>query len=147
MGVLSTNVHKQTHRLGQLRQRHLPAIQISGGTAAAGGEHPTGKQRPLIGGQIPGSQPIRNQRIIDNVKRRLHLRIVIGGQQRRGRRGAHQQRQGPHQQRLAGAGLAGQNTKAGGEFNFQLMSENKMAQRQPLKHGYPPQFNFLRKVS
>jgi hypothetical protein len=124
MGVLAVDVGQEIGGLAQLGQRRRHAVDVAARAAVRLDHAP---QQAGIVVEIVGLQPaLQGLPAATRTRRRSRpsrpLRTAAGI-------GALAQRQGQRidQDRLAGAGLAGQGAEAGGEFQLQLVDDDVVA--------------------
>jgi len=135
VGVLAVDVGEPLAGRTQLRQRHRAAIDPRP-AAPAGIDRAAQDQPPLVGVQRLLLQPARKSVGIGQVELRGHLGALTPGAHH-GRVAAATERQPQRieQNRLAGAGLAGQRTEAGAEFELESVDDDEVTDGQAAQHG------------
>ncbi len=135
LGELSFDLHQQLAELAQ--QAHARRLVVDEGAAAAvRGEHAAQHQRFLAGAvQALLGQELARWVIGRQHELRRHHRL-LGALPHQPALGAHAQRQaqGVQQDRLAGAGLAGQYAEARPEPQFQAVDQHHIADGQACEH-------------
>ena len=132
--VLAVNLDQR--RAKRLQRLHADRLVVDEGAGAAVGElHPAQDQR-LAGVDVGFGQQRAGRMLRRQLEHRGDLALLgalahQGGVAAR----AQRQREGIEQDRLAGAGLAGQHGKPGREIEVEPVDQNDVADREPGQHG------------
>ena len=118
--------------------QHLHADRrvVDEGAGAAVGKLHAAQDQFVLGGNIVGGQQRARRMARRHVECGRHLSLLGALAHQRGVAArAERQRKGIEQDRLAGAGLAGEHRQAGRKIDIQPVDQDDVADRKPCEHG------------
>ena len=128
-------------RAERLQRLHAHRLIVDEGAGAAVGELHAAQDQRLVGGDVAFSQQCARRMPRRQLEHRGDLALLGALAHQRGVAArAERQREGIEQDRLAGAGLAGQHGKARREIDVEPVDQNDVSDRKPGQHGRPSHF-------
>ena len=134
--VVVLAVDLDQRRAERPQRLHAHRLVVDEGAGAAVGELHAPQDQLVVGLDAVVGDQRAHRMVARQLERRRHLPLLRAMAHQRGVAArAERQREGIQQDRLAGAGLAGEHGKALGEIDVEPIDQDDVADREPGKHG------------
>ena len=121
----------------RLQRLHAHRLVVDEGAGAAVGELHAAQDQLVLGRDVVCGHERARRMVGRRLERRGHLPLLGAlAHQRDVAARAERQREGIEQDRLAGAGLAGEHGQAGGEIDVEPVDQDDVANREPGQHAW-----------